>query len=72
MSTYNLLFGSVDEQHRARLLEEGQKLPVLITRTPREDWMIHPDWIDRLAWAGLLPLAWMVEATLAEWKPMSS
>lgn len=48
MSTYNLLFGSVDEQHRARLLEEGQKLPVLITRTPREDWMIHPDWIDRL------------------------
>ena len=28
-------------------MEAGHELPVLVTHTPKSDWMIHPDWADR-------------------------
>lgn len=66
MAPYPLLNPLIDIKRRAKRTEDGQELPVLVTRTSKSDWMIHPDWADRLAWAGLLPLARMVEATREE------
>lgn len=67
MATYPLLSATIDSKHRAKLWEDGTRLQVLKTRTPKFNWMIHPAWVDRLKWAGLLPLARLVEATRDEW-----
>ncbi|KAK1607857.1 hypothetical protein QYE76_031530 [Lolium multiflorum] len=47
---------------QAHLEAEPQNLEPLQTRTPKNNWMIHPEWEDRLKWAGLLPFARLVEA----------
>ncbi|XP_044432407.1 uncharacterized methyltransferase At2g41040, chloroplastic-like [Triticum aestivum] len=67
VSSYALLNGNIDRKHRGTLMEAGKNLNVLVTRTPRSNWMIHHSWVDRLSWAGLLPLARLAEGTLDEW-----
>jgi hypothetical protein len=47
MAPYPLLNPTIDVKHRAKHMEAGHELPVLVTRTPKSDWMIHPDWADR-------------------------
>ncbi|KAK1607273.1 hypothetical protein QYE76_030946 [Lolium multiflorum] len=60
----------LDQKHRATYLEaDPRSLERLQTRTPEKNWMIHPGWVDRLKWAGLLPFARLVEATCAVWVP---
>jgi hypothetical protein len=36
----------IDSGHRATMLDERPLLP-LVTRTPKHDWRIHPDWTER-------------------------
>ena len=44
-----LLDATMDSGYRAKLLEGNpRKLKPLITRTPKENWMIHPEWVQRL------------------------
>ncbi|KAK1684592.1 hypothetical protein QYE76_045440 [Lolium multiflorum] len=58
-----LLDPGIDQKHRASHLEaDPQSMDPLQTRTPKKNWMIHPQWEDRLKWAGLLPFARLVEA----------
>jgi hypothetical protein len=53
-----------DRRHRSRLWEEGKRdIVIFRLRTPKKAWRIHQSWAERLAWAGLLPIARMVEAT---------
>ncbi|KAM0857006.1 hypothetical protein ACQ4PT_048745 [Festuca glaucescens] len=67
MATRTLLNPKIESKHRAALLEANLKsLEPLQTRTPRANWLIHPEWVDRLKWAGLLPFARLVEATRAQ------
>jgi hypothetical protein len=47
MSSYALLKDAIDKKHRAALMEAGKNLDVLIPRTPKSNWMIHPQWVDR-------------------------
>ena len=43
-----LLDASIDREHRAKALEGNpRKLKPLITRTPKENWRIHPAWVQR-------------------------
>ena len=46
MEGMSLLDPSIDSKHRAAILCEG-KIDPLITRTPKENWRIHPDWVQR-------------------------
>ena len=51
MATRSLLSPNIDSKHRAALLEaDPGSLDVLITRTPKSNWMIHPAWIDRFVY----------------------
>jgi hypothetical protein len=47
MASYPLLNGNIDRGHRGALMESGTNLGVVITRTPKSNWMIHPSWVDR-------------------------
>ena len=47
MSLYPLLNGTIDKGHWAALMQGGKNLDVLVTRTPKTNWMIHPSWVDR-------------------------
>ena len=47
MATASLLRAEIDAKHRAKRWEDGEKLEVLITRTPKFNWMIHPAWHQR-------------------------
>ena len=48
MAAYALLSGAIDGKHRAKIWEDGGKIPkVLRTRGPAYNWMIHPAWVDR-------------------------
>lgn len=47
MASYPLLNGIIDRGHRAALMAEGKHLDVLVTRTPKTNWMIHSAWVDR-------------------------
>ncbi|KAK1630045.1 hypothetical protein QYE76_004360 [Lolium multiflorum] len=63
MAARPLLDPVIDQKHRASYLEaDPQSIDPLQTRTPKKNWMIHPQWEDRLKWAGLLPFARLVEA----------
>nr|XP_051206353.1 serine/threonine-protein phosphatase 7 long form homolog [Lolium perenne] len=63
MAARSLLDPLIDQKHRASHLEaDPQSMEPLQTRTPKKNWMIHPQWEDRLKWAGLLPFARLVEA----------
>ncbi|XP_051214137.2 serine/threonine-protein phosphatase 7 long form homolog [Lolium perenne] len=63
MAARPLLDPVIDQKHRASHLEsDPQSIDPLQTRTPKKNWMIHPQWEDRLKWAGLLPFARLVEA----------
>ncbi|KAK1650728.1 hypothetical protein QYE76_068533 [Lolium multiflorum] len=63
MAARPLLDPGIDQKHRASHLEaDPQSMDPLQTRTPKKNWMIHPQWEDRLKWAGLLPFARLVEA----------
>lgn len=43
-----LLDATIDRGHRAKALEGNpRKLKPLITRTPKENWRIHPAWVQR-------------------------
>jgi hypothetical protein len=42
-----LLDPEIDSKHRAAKLCQHQKIEPLITRTPKENWRIHPDWVQR-------------------------
>ena len=46
MERVYLLNEAVDRTHRGRILQE-RRLETLITRGPRENWQIHPAWVDR-------------------------
>ena len=46
MSGLWLLNGDIDRGHRAAIWYE-RKLEPLVTRTPKENWMIHPGWVQR-------------------------
>ena len=46
MERVYLIKDAVDKKHRARILQE-RRLETLITRGPRENWQIHPAWVDR-------------------------
>lgn len=67
MASYSLLDPAIERDHRDDLIQGGAWLDVLTTRTPQSNWMIHPGWVQRLAWARLLSLARMVEGTMEEW-----
>ncbi|KAM0915146.1 hypothetical protein ACQ4PT_011046 [Festuca glaucescens] len=70
MAARSLLDPVIDQKHRAAWLEaDPQGLEPLQTRTPKKNRLIHPGWIDRLKWAGLLPFARLVEATRTVWVP---
>ncbi|XP_071678345.1 uncharacterized protein [Lolium perenne] len=63
MVARSLLDPLIDQKHRASHLEaKPQSLEPLQTRNPKKNWMIHPEWEDRLKWAGLLHFARLVEA----------
>nr|XP_051197044.1 uncharacterized protein LOC127310404 [Lolium perenne] len=63
MAARSLLDPLIDQKHRASHFEaDPQSMEPLQTRTPKKNWMIHPQWEDRLKWAGLLPFARLVEA----------
>ena len=48
MEGRSLLSVDIDSKHRARLLGESPgTVETLITRTPKENWMIHPAWLQR-------------------------
>uniref|UniRef100_A0A8I6WQ49 Aminotransferase-like plant mobile domain-containing protein n=1 Tax=Hordeum vulgare subsp. vulgare TaxID=112509 RepID=A0A8I6WQ49_HORVV len=59
MENHFLLNPEIDSKHRGKLLSE-QKLVPLVTRTSKFDWRIHPLWVQRLKWSGLLPFARLV------------
>uniref|UniRef100_A0ACD5TLQ0 Uncharacterized protein n=1 Tax=Avena sativa TaxID=4498 RepID=A0ACD5TLQ0_AVESA len=64
MMAGSLLNADIDRKHRSTLFDaEPGSLKHLITRTPMSNWMIHPYWLQRLKWAGLLPFVHLVEAT---------
>ena len=43
-----LLNARIDSEHRAKALEVGPKpINPLTTRTPKENWIIHPAWVQR-------------------------
>jgi hypothetical protein len=43
-----LLDADIDSRHRAKALEGNpKKLNPLCTRTPKENWRIHPAWVER-------------------------
>ena len=46
MSGLWLLNGDIDRGHRAAIWYE-RKLEPLVTRTPKENWMIHSGWLQR-------------------------
>ncbi|KAL6908158.1 hypothetical protein ACP4OV_002328 [Aristida adscensionis] len=60
-----LLSPVVDRKHRAVLHTSRQpgQVPVLSTRAPARSWRLDQRWTTRLARAGLLPLARMIQAT---------
>ncbi|KAL6880531.1 hypothetical protein ACP4OV_012096 [Aristida adscensionis] len=60
-----LLSPVVDRKHRAALHTSRQsgQVPVLSTRAPARSWRLDQRWTTRLARAGLLPLARMIQAT---------
>ena len=47
MAGRSLLNADIDRVHRAALLEAGTRLEPLVTRTPKENWRIHPAWVQR-------------------------
>lgn len=42
-----LLDANIDRGHRAARLEAGTRLEPLVTRTPKDNWRIHPAWVQR-------------------------
>ena len=46
MEQVYLISPDVDHNHRAKILQE-RSLEPLVTRGPRENWMIHPAWQER-------------------------
>ncbi|KAK1694130.1 hypothetical protein QYE76_010827 [Lolium multiflorum] len=67
MAGRSLLSRDVEKAHRAAKLEASpNSLPTLVTRGANQNWQIHPGWVQRLKWAGLLPFARLVEATMSE------
>jgi hypothetical protein len=47
MASYPLLNANIDRGHRAALMAAGTNLDVLVPRTPKANWMIHPLWLNR-------------------------
>jgi hypothetical protein len=48
MAARSLLDPLIDQKHRASHLEaDPQSMEPLQTRTPKKNWMIHPQWEDR-------------------------
>ena len=47
MAGRSLLNADIDRGHRAARLEANQKLEPLVTHTPKENWRIHPAWVQR-------------------------
>jgi hypothetical protein len=52
MATRSLLDQGIDSKHRAALLESHgflspESIETLQTRTPKFNWMIHPEWVQR-------------------------
>ncbi|KAK1633145.1 hypothetical protein QYE76_007460 [Lolium multiflorum] len=67
MAGRSLLSRDLEKAHRAAKLEESpNSLPTLVTRGANQNWQIHPGWVQRLKWAGLLPFARLIEATMSE------
>ena len=48
IATVSLLRPEIDAKHHAKRWENGEKLGVLMLRTPRFNWMIHHAWHERL------------------------
>jgi hypothetical protein len=47
MEIHSLLSADIDSQHRAARLEAGHPIEPLVTRTPKQNWQIHPAWVPR-------------------------
>lgn len=64
-TTPELLNRAFDEEHRSMLHTSQQpgQIPVLSTHTPLRSWRLDQRWTPRLARAGLLPLARLIQAT---------
>ena len=50
----------IDNTHRAAKLE-GKKLKPLVTRTPKENWRIHPDWVQRYVCYSFLSRMYIIQ-----------
>ena len=56
MAGRSLLSADIDHKHRAAILEESLgSLETLITRTPKENWIIHPAWVQSYVFYLFLP-----------------
>ncbi|KAK1680870.1 hypothetical protein QYE76_041718 [Lolium multiflorum] len=67
MAGRSLLNRDTEREHRAAKLEANpNSLSPMVTRGGNQNWQIHPGWVQRLKWAGLLPFARLVEATRSE------
>ncbi|XP_071679930.1 serine/threonine-protein phosphatase 7 long form homolog [Lolium perenne] len=67
MAGRSLLNRDIERVHRAAKLEANpNSLSPMVTRGGNQNWQIHPGWVQRLKWAGLLPFARLVEATRSE------
>ncbi|KAK1680143.1 hypothetical protein QYE76_040991 [Lolium multiflorum] len=67
MAGRSLLNRDIERAHRAAKLEANpNSLSPMVTRGGNQNWQIHPGWVQRLKWAGLLPFARLVEATRSE------
>ena len=42
-----MLNADIDRMHRAAQLESSVNIEPLVTRTPKENWMIHHAWVQR-------------------------
>ena len=47
MAEPSLLNADIDRGHRAAIMESGRALHPLVTRTPMQNWRIHPAWVER-------------------------
>ena len=47
MAGPSMLNADIDRMHRAAQLESSVTTEPLATRTPKENWMIHPSWVQR-------------------------
>ncbi|XP_051211647.1 uncharacterized protein [Lolium perenne] len=67
MAGRSLLNRDIARAHRAAKLEANpNSLSPMVTRGGNQNWQIHPGWVQRLKWVGLLPFARLVEDTRSE------